>query len=125
MSLVFMKERSIVSNVRKHPFTMVNATMDYAGTTSSNIKFLLEENVHMENNMQAIMKWVEQSTGSAMAKMRKVILAEVSTLEATMRKLYDGFVTMHKVVFHLYDFQKWCRKVVQTLKDIHVVIAHV
>ena len=40
-----------------------------------------------------------------MDEMRKVIFVEVSTLETTMQKLYDRFVTMHKAVVHLYDFQ--------------------
>ena len=38
-----------------------------------------------------------------MEKMRKVILAEVSTLETTMQKLYDGFVTMHNAIVHLHN----------------------
>lgn len=44
----------------------------------------------------------EKSASSAMAKMRKGIFAEVSTLETTMKKLYDKFVIVHKAVFHLH-----------------------
>lgn len=39
-----------------------------------------------------------------MAEMRKAILVEVLTLETTMWKFYDGFVTMYKVVVNLYRF---------------------
>ena len=60
-----------------------------------------------------------------MAEMRKVILDEVSTLEITMKKIYDVFVTVHKAVVHLYGFQQRCMKIAQTLKDIHASIAHV
>ena len=94
-----MKERVIVSNVRNHLVAMVDATMAYERATSSNSKFLLAENEHMAKNLQASRQKVEKSIGSAMEKTRKVILAEVSTLETTMWKLYDGSVPMHKVVF--------------------------
>ena len=49
----FMKERVIVSDVRKRPSTMTNATMAYARATSSNVKFLLAENKQMAKNLQA------------------------------------------------------------------------
>jgi len=48
---VFMKERMIVSDVRKHPFALTDATLAYARATSSNIKFLLPKNEQMENNL--------------------------------------------------------------------------
>ena len=60
-----------------------------------------------------------------MAEMRKVILVEVSTLKATMQKLYDKFLIVHKVVVHQYGFQWWRRNIVQTLEDIHAAIAQV
>jgi len=60
-----------------------------------------------------------------MVEMRKAILAEVSTQEATMRKFYDGFITMHKAVVHLHGFQQWRKRFVQALTDIHATIAHV
>lgn len=60
-----------------------------------------------------------------MEEMRKVILAEVSTLEATMWKLYEGFPTVYKVDVHLYSFQQWSNKIVQSLKDIDATITHV
>ena len=67
----------------------------------------------------------EKSAGSALAEMRKEILAKVSTLESTMQKLYYEFFIMHKVVVHLYGFQQWSRKVVQTFNGIDASIAHV
>lgn len=60
-----------------------------------------------------------------MEEMKKVILDKVSALENTMKKLYNIFFTMHKAFVHLYGFQQWCPKMVQTLQNIHVVIAHV
>lgn len=42
-----------------------------------------------------------------------------------MWKLYDIFVTMHKVIVHLYGFQQMCMKIFQTLKYIHLAITHV
>jgi len=59
----------------------------------------------MEKNLEATRKKVEQSTRSTMAEIRKVILIEVSTLEATMRKIYEGFVIVHKANVHLYSFE--------------------
>jgi len=45
-----------------------------------------------------------------------MILAEVSTLEETMRKLYDGFVTVNKAVFCLYNLQQQSQVFVKNLK---------
>lgn len=44
MSLAFMKEMVIMSDVRKLPVAMVDATLDYVGAMSSNVKFLLANN---------------------------------------------------------------------------------
>lgn len=60
-----------------------------------------------------------------MGEMRKVILFEISTLESTMWKIYDGFVTVNKVVVHVHDLQQWSKEFVQTLENIHASIAHV
>lgn len=60
-----------------------------------------------------------------MVEMRKEILAKVSTLETAMWKLYDGFVTMHKVVFDLHGLKQWRKRFFQTLRDIHPTITHV
>ena len=99
-----MKERVIVPYVRKHTVAMADATMAYVGATSSNVKFMLEENEHIPKNFQVARQKSEKSTGSTMAEMRKVILTKVSTLEATMQKIYNRFVTVHKAVFHLFGF---------------------
>lgn len=79
----------------------------------------------MEKNLEATRKKVEQSTRSTMAEIRKVILIEVSTLEATMRKIYEGFVIVHKANVHLYSFEGQSRNIFQTLRDIHATISHV
>ena len=42
-----------------------------------------------------------------------------------MQKLYDGFITVHKLVVHLYGFQQRSKRVVWTLKEIHAAITHV
>lgn len=43
-----------------------------------------------------------------MTEMKKAIVAEISTLEATMQTVYSRFVTVHKAVVHLYGFQQQC-----------------
>lgn len=48
----FMKERVIVSDVRKHPVVTVDATKAYAEATSSNVKLLLVENDQREKELQ-------------------------------------------------------------------------
>jgi len=51
-----MKERVIVSDVKKHLVSMVDATLGYAGAMSTNVKFLLAENEQMEKNLQVARK---------------------------------------------------------------------
>ena len=120
-----MEKMVIVSYVRRHPVALADASKAYEEATSSTVKFLLAENARMEKDLQEAMQRTEQSVGSVMEEMRKVILAEVSTLETTMRKHYDKFFIVHKAIFHLYGFQQQCMKIVQTLKYIHDVITHV
>lgn len=120
-----MKERVILPNVRMNPVTKPNATMDYVGSMSSNAKLLLVENEQMEKNLQETRKKAEKSVGSAMAEMTRGILANVSTLEATMWKLYDRFVTIHKEVVHLFGFQRQRKNILQTLRGIQTAIDHV
>jgi len=60
-----------------------------------------------------------------MAEMRKVIPIVVSTLETTMRKLYDEFVTVNKKVVHVHDLQQWSKEFLQTLRNMHVAITNV
>lgn len=129
VSLAFMKERVIVSYVRNHPVVVVDSNLAYAGITSSNSKFLLDENEKMARNLQEAKqeakKSRQQSVGSIMAEMKKVILSKVSTLETTMQKLYDRFFTMHNVFVHVQGLQQWRKNLVQTLREIHVSIVHV
>ena len=91
----------IVSDTSKHPTTLVEAILAYVGATSLNLKYLMTENDQLANSLQDARKEVEQlkekNAISVMEEMRKAILDEVSTLKTTMWKLYDGFVTMHKV----------------------------
>ena len=61
----------------------------------------------------------------ALGEMRKAILVEVSTLEGTMRKLYDGVATVHKAVVCVHGLQQRSKEFVQTLKNIHASITHV
>lgn len=66
-----------------------------------------------------------QNVVSTFEEMRTMILSEVSTLGDTLWKLYDGFFTVHKEVFHLHCLHQWSKEFVQTLKNIHASIAHV
>lgn len=128
-SFAFVKERVIVSDVRKNSVTMVDATLAYVGATHSNVKFMLAKNEQMAEKLQVDRKELEQSreqsVGSTMVEMRKAILVEVSTLETTMQNFYDGFVTVHKVVFHVQRLQQWSKNLIQTLRGIHASIPHV
>ena len=56
--------------------------------------------------------------------MKKVILAEVSSLERVMQRLYDRF-TVHKEVVHLHGHQQCYIKITYTLIDIHATIDYV
>lgn len=103
---------------------MVEASKAYAEAMSSTVNFLIAANGQMVKDLQEARKRTKQSTGSTMTDMKKEIDAKISTLEATMRTVYKIFVTVHKVVVHLYIFQQQCAQMAQTLKDIHTVIAH-
>ena len=48
-----MKERVIVSDVRRHPTAMADETKAYVEATSSNVNLLLVENDKMANELQA------------------------------------------------------------------------
>jgi len=99
------EERVIVLDVRRHLATMVDASKAYVEAMSSTINFLLEENDRMEKDLQEVSQRIEQFVGYAKEEIRKEIHAKVLTLETTIWKSYDIFVTMHKVVVHLYGFQ--------------------
>lgn len=69
----------------------------------------MTKNEQLANHLQASKEEAEQllvTTVSVLGEMRVVICIEVSTLGETMRKLYDGFVTVHKEVFHFHDLQQ-------------------
>ena len=89
---------------------MVEASKAYVEAMSLTIKFLITENDRMAKDLQEAMQRVEKFAGSAMTEMKKVIVAEISTLEATMRTMYRIFFIMHKVVIHLYGFQRIARR---------------
>lgn len=54
-----------------------------------------------------------------------MILAEVSTLGKTMRKIYEGFATVHKSFIHLHGLQQKRKQFDKILKNIQVSIAYV
>lgn len=98
----------IASDTRKHPNAIVEASLSYARSTSSNVKYLMTENEQLAKNLQATRKEAKQlqeithNAVSALGDIRKVIFVEVSSLGETMQKLYDRFVTVHKEVFYLH-----------------------
>lgn len=110
-SLTFIKERLIVSDTRKHPTALVEANLAYAGAIRSNVKYLTIKNKQLEKNLQGVRKEAEklqtlvQNSVSSLGETKTGILVEVSTLGDTMRKLYDGFVTVHKTTFYVHDLQ--------------------
>jgi len=57
--------------------------------------------------------------------MRTTILAKVSTLGDTMQTLYDRFVNVHKELLRVHGLQQQSKEFIQTLKNIHAVIAYV
>lgn len=58
-SLVHIEERVIVSNVRRHPTTMVEASQAYVEATSSAVKFLIAENDRMAKDLQEARQKIE------------------------------------------------------------------
>ena len=52
MSPTHIEERVIMSDVRRHLATMVDASKFYAEATSSTVKFLLAENDRMAKGFQ-------------------------------------------------------------------------
>lgn len=65
----------------------------------------------MSKELQPAKEREEQSTRSAIAEMNMAILAEVSTLEIVMQRLYVRFVTVDNIVFHLHGHQQCCTKI--------------
>jgi len=93
-----------MSNVRRHPASLVNATKAYTKVNSSSVRFLIDENERMAKELQADKQGEEQVTTSSKAELRKGIIDEVSSLKTVMRKLYFSFITMHNSDVHLNDW---------------------
>jgi len=53
-SPTFIKEMVIVSDTKKYPTSLVEASLTYAGATSSNVKFMLAENEKMAKNLEDV-----------------------------------------------------------------------
>lgn len=62
---------------------------------------MITKNKRMANELQVAKQREEKSIGSTRVEMNMAILVEVSALETVTWRLYDRFVTVHKVVFHL------------------------
>jgi len=95
----------IVLDVQRHPGALGDATKDYVEAMSSSVRFLVAENEHMTKELQATKQREEQSIGSAKSKMNMAILSKVLALETIMWRLYDTFITMHKVVVYVHGDQ--------------------
>lgn len=79
-----IEERVIVLDVRRHPVVMVEDFKAYAEATSSTVKFMIAKNDQMVKDLQEAWQRTKQSTGSTMTYIKKEIVVEISTLEATM-----------------------------------------
>lgn len=90
-----------MSDVRRHPTALADATKAYAEATNSSARFLITESDRMAKELQMAKQGVEQVTTSTRAELRRVILDEVQPLETFMRKMYFKFVIVHKLVVHL------------------------
>jgi len=55
-----MKERVILSDTRKHPNSLANASLAYTGAIISNVEFLFIDNEQLAKNLQAARKEAEQ-----------------------------------------------------------------
>lgn len=66
-----------MSDVRKHPVTLDDATKAYVEATSSSVRFLIAQNKHMAKELQAAKQREEQATSSTRVELKKVILDEV------------------------------------------------
>ena len=95
----------IVSDMRKHPIALADATRAYAKATSSSVHFLIAENRLMAKELQTTKQGGERVTASARAELNKEILDEVSSLETVMWVLYSKFGTMHKKVLDINSWQ--------------------
>ena len=112
----------IVSGMLKHPTTLANATRVYVEATSSSILFLIAENERIVKEVQMSRRGGELVTSSTQAKLKKVILDEVFSLDTFMRALYSKFGTVHKAVVHLNGWEKHCVRSAHILLNMHATI---
>lgn len=73
-----------MSDVRKHPATLTDATKAYAEAASMSVRFLIAKNERMDKELQAAKQGGEHVTTSTRAELRRTILDEVSPLETVM-----------------------------------------
>ena len=76
-----VEEQVIVTNVHKHPDTLVDATRVYAKATSSSVHFLIAKNEWMEKELQMAKQGGDLVIMSAWAELKKVILDEVLSID--------------------------------------------
>ena len=86
------KEQVIMSDMRKHPATLVDATRADVEATSLSVRFRIAENKRMAKELQTTKQGGELVTTSAQEKMKKAIVDEVLSLYTVMRALYSKLV---------------------------------
>lgn len=70
MYLMHILKNMIMSNVRKHPAKLVDATKAYAEATISSVRFLIADNECMAKELQSTKKGEEQVTTSIWEKLK-------------------------------------------------------
>ncbi len=111
-----------MSDMRKHPTTLDDATKAYAKATSSIVRFLIAENERMAKELQTSKQGGELVTASPRAKLKKEILDEALSLDTFMRALYSKFGIVHKAVVHLNGWQQRCARKARILSNVNVVV---
>lgn len=102
---------------------MAEASKAYVDATSLTVKFLVAKNDRMAKELQEAKKRSEQPAGSTMIEMKKEIVVETSTLEATMQIVYNICHRPQSDCPSL-QFHQQCVQIAQTLKGIHTSIVH-
>jgi len=116
------EEWVIMSDVRKHPTTLADATRAYVEATSSSVHFLIAENKWMAKELQMAKKGGELITMSAWVELKKAILDEVLSLETVMQALYSKFGIVHKAVVHLNGWKQRSARRACILSNMHTVV---
>lgn len=109
-SAAHFEELLIVSYLRRHPTTLVDATKAYAEAMSLSVNLFIEKSECMAKEFQVARRREEELIGSTRAEMEREILSQVSSPERVTQRLYDRFITVHKAFFHLHGHQKRCSK---------------